>query len=447
MRLFGFILRLAVAVGLVVWLALSPGTARIVWHDYVIDTSAAVLILALLAVAFVVATFYRVWRFVKDGPTVWRLRKMLRRQKQGQDFLTQGLVAIAAGDAVEAGRLAVASRRLLGATTATRLLQAQAAQLAGDHRVAHDIFLALAAAPDSAVLGYRGLIMAALREQKWDEADQQIEKLRRLKPKTPWLALVQFEMATRRHRWREAGEALAQATAARLLDAPRAKRHKAALLLAASGTETSQGRHDRALPLAEQAHHQAPDWLPAVIALAEAQRATGHDRAARRTIEKTWGATPHAPLATLYGAMNRNDGALDAYKQIERLTRAQPDHTVSRMAMAEAALAADLWGEARRHLLALAQRKDATQAVFRCLAKLERRESGNEPAAAQWLMKAAEALPDPRWLCTRCGGAHDAWRPLCASCGAFNSLEWQTPGVSRYAGHADLSSPALEFLS
>ena len=59
------------------------------------------------------------------------MRRKLGKMRDGQRLLTEGLVAVAGGSAAEAGRLAVQARKLLGVTPAVRLLQAQAAQLAG----------------------------------------------------------------------------------------------------------------------------------------------------------------------------------------------------------------------------------------------------------------------------------------------------------------------------
>ena len=431
MRLFLLILKLALAIGLIVWLANQPGTAQIVWHDTVIETSAAFLTLAVVLAVFCLVTLYRGWRFVMDVPRFWGFRNKIARLQRGQSMLTQGLVAIAAGNAAEAGRLAIKARKQLGDTAATRLLQAQAAQLAGDHDMAREIFQKLAADSDSAVLGYRGLIMAALRERRWDEAEKYMGLLRRVKPDTPWLCLIQFELATRRQHWREASAALAQASALHLVDARRAKSDQAAALLAAAAVEARQGRKQEALQTLEQAARFAPHWAPVALALAAQQLATDHRRAALRTIEKAWAASPHPQLADYYRVAAGEGKPLEAYKQIERLTRATATHPDSKLALAEAALAADLWGEARRYFTALIAGNAATQSVYRALAKLERRESGDEQAAAQWLAKAADATPDPRWLCTGCGGSHDEWLSLCAHCGAFNLLAWQVPGVSR----------------
>ena len=433
MRWLGFALRLILLLALIAWLIDQPGAAQIVWHGYVIETSASVLALVGVGAVFILFSLFRLWRFLLDGPRFWRMRQKIKKIERGQDQLAQGLVAIAAGDGAEAGRLAVGARKLLGPTTTTRLLQAQAAQLSGDHRAAHEIYTALAAEPESAVLGYRGLIMAALREGKWDEAERLAEKLRRLKPDTPWLGLIRFELLVRRQQWNEARLALTSARQAHLLDQTRANRYLAALTLADANNVIQEGKAPGlALSLAEQALRLAPGWLPAVLMLAKQQVHGEHNRAAMKLIERQWVNHPHLELAALYGSINQSsDDPLSAYKQVEKLTRINPEHTTSQMALAKAALDADLWGAARRHLLAIASRPDATQNVFRMLAKLERRESGDDRATARWLMKIGEALPDARWLCQTCGGAHDAWQATCKHCGCFNALEWQIPGMSR----------------
>ena len=88
--------------------------------------------------------------------------------------------------------------------------------------------------------------------------------------------------------------------------------------------------------------------------------------------------------------------------------------------MAEAALEAELWGEARRHLEAAATERP-TQRVYRLLAALEERQGAdslddkgdlddggtmiNEEAMRQWLLRAASAAPAAAWLCSKCGAA------------------------------------------
>lgn len=429
-RLFFFLARLAVVVALAVWLADRPGAARIAWHGYIIETSAAVLGLGALAGGVVFYLAFRFWHLVRHGPELWSMGRKIRKLKQGQGDLERGLVAIAGGDAAEAGRLAVAARRKLGVTVATQWLQAQAAQLAGDRGAAQEIFQALAEKGESAALGYRGLIMEAKRRGDFAEASRLVDQLGAAKPSLPWLGLARFEMAARRQDWRGAKEALDEAARSGLLATARRKGLQAALLTASSQTEARSGRRDRALQEAEAAARLAPGWLPALINLAECQAAAGHRRAALRTVEKNWARAAHRQLAAV--VRDAYDRPLEVYRQLVAVAGpAGADSPVSKLVLGEAALAASLWGEARRHLMALVSQGQATRETYRLLAKLERRERGDEAAALLWLSKAADAAPDPAWLCRSCGGAHEAWQAVCAHCQSFGCLEWRTPGVSR----------------
>lgn len=428
-RFLGFLFRLALLVALAVWLADRPGTARIVWHGYVIETSAAVLGLGTLVIGFTFYVLFRFWHLIKYGPERWKLHRKLQKLRRGQDQLTEGLIAIASGNAAEAGRLAVGARKLLGSIAATQLLQAQAAQLAGDHRAAQNIFRVLASNNETAVLGYRGLIMYAQREQDWSEVGNLIEKLREIKPNTPWLNLVEFELLARQQKWEDAAEALGKVQFARLIEPTRAKHMRAALLTASAQYHARLGQSSDALAMAEQAVKLDRDWAPALIVLAEQQLHVGQRRASARTVEKNWSNVPHPQLAAIY--RDGHGDALDSYKHVEKLCSYNPDAPESRLVMAETALSADIWGETRRHLIALVSRNQATQGVYRMLARLERREAGDEQAALQWMTKAADAAPDPLWLCSSCGGGQLEWTGTCSHCGSFDTLHWQSAGSSR----------------
>lgn len=427
-RLLSFTVQIALLVALALWLADQPGSARIVWHDTVIETSAAFLAVCVLGIGYGLHLLLRLWHFLRNGPVLWRLNRRIGKMQAGEDNLTRGLVALAAGNAPEAGRLAVAARKTLGNVAAAQWLQAQAALLAGDRRAAQELFRTLAAQDDTAVLGYRGLINQARRAGQWDEVDRLVQDLHKVKPATPWLSLVRMESAARRGLWIEAESSLAHA-AAGLLESATGKKTRAALRLAASREAAAAGDSAAALRAAEEAAQYYPDWTPAAINLASALAASGHNRAARRTIERAWKQAPHPDLAALVRRLE--DNPLDAFRAVERLTRGSETRAESCLALAEAALAADIWGEARRVLTGLVKAGGATQKAYRLLAALERRDRHDERAATAWLAKAPEAPADPVWLCAACGGAHEAWQPTCAHCGSFNSIEWLAPGQRR----------------
>jgi HemY protein len=299
--------------------------------------------------------------------------------------------------------------------------------MVGDIASAKQVFQQLALDRSSDVLGYRGLIMLARRQKDGAEAERLIDKLYQQKPQTPWLCLMRFDVLVQQHRWNDAHVMLAQVATAQLQDAQHIRGQRAALLVASSQQAAEKGWANEALQLAERAMKQKPNWLPAIINLAQRQMDAGHKRATRRTIEKYWDKFPHPHLMMAY---TTNQNPLDAYKFIEKLSRHHADNPLSHLVMAEAAFAADLWGEARRCLIKLTSTHDATQAAYRLLAKVERRERGDETAATQWLVKAGDAHADHAWLCSQCNGHHAAWQATCQHCHNFNALDWRRPGLS-----------------
>ncbi|MCL2468948.1 MAG: hypothetical protein FWF24_01785 [Alphaproteobacteria bacterium] len=447
MKVFGFILRLAVIIALVLWLVERPGTAQIVWHDTVIESSAAVLILAVLVFAYLVLCIHRLLRFLIEGPRLWKLKRKINRLDEGQDALNKGLAAVARGMASDAGREGVRARKLLGQTPLTQFLMAQAAALAGDHKAALSIYQAMTHDdPTSAVLGYRGLITMALRQGRVDEVVRLCAQLEHTKIKVPWLHLVHLDVATRRKDWDSARAALEKARRDKLIASPAAAQQDAVLLTASAAAALHDMRFDMALSYAEQACKQRPHWLAAVLILAQAQMSKGHRRAALRLIEKNWSQAAHPQLFKLYAKALDTSNALELYKKIEHLTKNNVGNPYALTALAESALAADLWGESRKHLMALVKQGEATRSTYQLLANLERRSRGDEKAAAQWIAQGALARSDPTWLCTVCGAAHDEWYASCPSCGAFDSIIWSTPGQRQDERRLAAPSPAMLML-
>jgi HemY protein len=129
-------------------------------------------------------------------------------------------------------------------------------------------------------------------------------------------------------------------------------------------------------------------------------------------------------LAQAYAAANADESPLDRARRFERLGEMNRSTRDARLELAEVAMAARLWGEARRHL-EMAMELGPTVRTYRMMAELEEQERGDSDAAARWLRKAAEAALDPAWICERCGAAHSQWSARCQTCGGFATLAWR----------------------
>jgi HemY protein len=414
---------IGLSIWLAVWFADNPGRVEIEIAGLRIGTRTGVLVGAILVFAVLSAAAYRLWRFARRAPgQLVRLRHANRRRK-GYKALTQGMVAVAAGDSSEAIRFARKANVLLNDPPLTMLLSAQAAQLDGDEDAARHYFEAMLEAPDMAFLGVRGLLMQAIRRDDTREALRLANQADVLRPGTPWVLSKLFELQAGAQQWEAANKTLLQGSGAK--NAQTGRRRRAVVALALSEEAAASGDHKQAIKQARAACELDSHLIPALAAHVRHLAAAGQMRKAAKTLLAAWARNPHPDLAAAFGALGGPDEApLDRVKRFQSLYKARPDDIESRLTLAEASLAASLWGEARRYLEGIDQ---PSARHCRLMAALEEQESGDTEAARRWRDKAALAPPQSVWICGECGSGASAWTPTCDQCNAFDGLTWRVP--------------------
>lgn len=419
-------LQIAVLVIASYLLAKYPGRVAVDWGNWRIDASIGFLVFVVALIVVVAVVISRFWGAIRRAPGHFLESRRMNRRQRGYKALTQGMVAVAAGDVQEARRAARKADALLDEPPLTMLLSAQAAQLGGEETAARRYFEAMLDHPDTAFLGVRGLLMQAIKGGDKAEALLLAERAYKLRPETEWVVDQLFELQVESTLWSEANETIATAIRRKTLPAADARRRRAAVLVEHSRLAEAEGDLDTALSRAREAHDLDPGLVPATLALARLFKA--RDRAARavRLIEEAWARGPTPELASAYGALIEDTDPLARVKRFQRLFSFRPDHRESHIALAEVSLAARLWGEARKHLAGAAGNAP-TARVCRLMAELEELESGDMAASRQWLARATTAVPDEAWVCSDCGAVAGSWSALCGNCNAFGSLAWQPP--------------------
>jgi HemY protein len=434
MRTIPALIAIAVLVAVAVLIADQPGRVSILWQGWRIETSAAVLIVGTLAIGLAAAIIFGLLRRLIGGPSAFLRGRRERRRRDGYRALTQGMVAVAAGDPEEAQRYARKADVLLAEPPLTLLLSAQAAQLKGDEDAARKYFAAMLNRPETEFLGLRGLLTQALRRGEETAALRLAERAHTMRPKTPWVLTSLLDLQVRAGEWQNAQATLAEAIKVKLVPVATGRHHQAALLLARS--RAAEDDAPSALSLAGEAQDLAPDFAPAAARRAQLLQRTGNRHKAAKTIETAWRRAPHPLSAEVYATLFADEPPLARVKRCERLAALNPNHVESRLVVAQAALAAQLWGEARRQLAAIVSAHGEASPsgearpsarVCRLMAALEEAEHGDGAAARAWLARAAEAPPDPLWVCKSCGAESRDWQPLCPRCRVFDSLAWQVP--------------------
>jgi HemY protein len=451
------LLGLLVVAGLItaaIFFADHPGQVDIVWQGWQVETSVGVLAAAVVLAGVAIALLFWLVSRIVGSPRAFLRHRRERRRRAGYRALTRGMVAVAAGEPHEAQRCARRADVLLADPPLTLLLSAQAAQLGGDETAAKKFFTAMLDRPEMEFLGLRGLLNQALRGGDQGTALRLTERAATLRPDTTWVVESLFGLEAREGRWDPALETLAQAVKRRIIPRERARHHRGVILYELSLAALASGDLARGRNLAAQAQALTPDLAAPAAHHARVLLRDHRTGPAAKTIERAWRTIPHPDLAQVYGDIHDGAPPLDRLKSFERLAVQNPDARETHLAVAEAALDAQLWGEARRHLeQALSAPSPPfiarlpNPALFRatpdpdenasltgptprlCLmmARLEQAEHGVGSGSREWLDRAVTAMPDPRYVCAACGGESLEWRSLCPHCGSFDALAWRTP--------------------
>ncbi len=433
-----FIFGAALVVLSAVWIANHPGNLSIVWGGGRIDIDLPAAIGGLLLFMIFVGLLYRLWWSLRRAPKVFWNARQLRKRERGYKALTQGMVAVAAGDANEARSQALRADKLLGAPPLTMLLSAQAAQLNGDEAAAKRYFNAMLKRPETAFLGLRGLLMQAERDGDTVAALSYADRAKTLRPRTPWVLSKMFELQTKQGQWQSALITLDEAIKAKEVKNPYGIRQRPTVLLGCSIEAEKAGNRAAALSFATKAQKEQPKNLPAIVRRVQLLNEEGKARELQKLIKAAWPHAPHPALAKIYATCGDQADVLMRVKRFEELRELNPDHPESRIALVQALIDANIWGAARKHLKALGLEKPSSR-ICRLMAELEEGENKDMESVHHWLVRASTAEPDPSWTCTECGASNVVWTPLCGHCGALGSLEW---GVSKHVA-ANLKITAL----
>ena len=416
---------LALVASISAWLADRPGDVVVDWQGWRIETSVAAGAIAFAALLVTGALAYRGWLWLRRGPRAIGQARRNRRRRRGEAALFGGMTALAAGEGDEALKLGRRAAALLDESPLPLALSAQAAQQAGDTSEAARLYERMLDAPDTEFLGARGLLMLALRSGDTQTALRHARRAHALRPASPWVQNLLFDLHSAAGLWREALAALEDASRRKVFDKPTDRRRKALTLFAQARDADAAGETETAAALARDAHALSPEFVPAAALAARHYQADGETGKAARVIEASWRKSPHPELAALYLALHPEDDPARRVRRMARLDRLHAGHREGRAALAGALITARRWREARGHLdKALAEREE--RRLFRLMARVEEGEHGSA-ATGMWLQRASSAPPDDAWVCRGCGGAAADWSPHCERCGRFDFLVWDAP--------------------
>ena len=358
----------------------EPGTLTLDYNDRLYELTlfeAALLIvtgvIAVLITITVVRFAYSLLMFILGDETAFSRFFARARERRGLDALSNGLLAVAEGDARTALKKAKLAEKYLKRPALTRLLNAQAAELAGDKPRAETYYKALMADEKTAFVGSQGLLGQAMAADDTDRALQLAAHLHDLNPKNAEAMETLYTLQSQKFDWAGARKTVTQQKRSGLLPKPEALRREAALVYAQAEDAMRDGESESARNLAVEAAKLDPSNVEAVTGAARQLIEAGSKRAASKLIVESWRIRPHSKLAAAFAAIEPDEAPNARKRRFQALFDMHPNHEETQFMKSELALVDEDWAGARRAIEDLRETEPSARscAVFAAIARGE----------------------------------------------------------------------------
>ncbi len=386
----------------------------------------AAMFAALWLVMKLAGLLIAILRFLNGDETAISRYFDRNRERKGFQALTEGMLALAAGEGRLALNRAIKAEKYLAEPHLTTLLVAQAAEAAGDTRRATEAYKELLASDTTRFVAIRGLLNQKLAEGDTETALKLAQKAYELKPKHLETHDILLKLQAESRDWKGARATLGAKLKAGALPKDVYRRRDAVLALQQAQGVLDEGASVEAREAAIEANKQSPDLIPAAAMAARALIEKGDKKTATRVLKKAWDAKPHPDLAAAFAEIEPEESAQARLKRFKTLTANHPEHEETRLLMAELNIAAEDFPEARRALGSIVE-THPTRRALAIMAAIERGEGSDEAVVRGWMAKAMTAPRGPQWCCDKCQAVHASWDPICDNCGGFDTLSWREP--------------------
>ena len=287
--------------------------------------------------------------------------------------------------------------------------------------------------PETELLGVRGLFLEAKRSNDLDAARALAERAVKRDPKLAWGVNALFDLQAREGDWDGALDTLAIARQNGDLDQNVAARRRA-VLLTAEARDAEATNPDKALALATEALRLAPSLVPAAEIAGRILASKGEARHASRLVSRTWKLAPHPDLALVYAFAKPGESPRERLKRIKHLASLTPGDIEGQIAIANAAIEAHEWQEARNALEPYLEDRPSAR-ICTLMARIEAGELGDRGREREWLARALRAPRDRAWIAD--GYVSDRWLPVSPVTGAVDAFEWKAPVDAIGRGDSD----------
>ena len=422
----------------IAWLIGLPGTMTLELLGMRMQPRLGVAASIVIAAIALVILIWGLVKRVLAAPYYFTRRSRERRKEHGYVALTDGFIALSAGDAQRARLLAREARGNLPSNAAAQLLEARSDLMLGDMHSAREHYRALISNRKTALAALAGLYDQARQQGRDDAALTFARKALDIADQTGWARGAVFDDLARQGRWEEAARMVAEESAVTRDEKMRKRRRQA--VVGTARAQLAEGNDpNAALEHALAALKLQADFVPAALIAARIYANRNEQRRAMSLLRRVWRATSHPDVATLFANVGPGSSAVDRLKRMKELVDTPPQNRAAAMVLARTAIDAFDWATARAALEGY-NSSNPTRGVCLLMAEIEEGETGDTGKAIDWRNRASRAPADPTW--TADGITADEWEPLSPVTGRLDAFEWRVP-ASAVATRVSANSSTL----
>ena len=385
--------------------------------------ASVVAVFGLWLMARIIGLVLAIGRFFAGDDTALSRYFSSNRERRGLNALSEAMIALASGENRVAMARAEKAQRLLDRPELTSLIEAEAAQAAGDSARAEAAYRRLLSDDRARFVAVRGLLKLKLEAGDTETALKLAEKALALKPRHNEMQDLLLQLQTGAEDWHGARATLSAKLKAGALPKDVWKRRDALFALQEAKVLLDGESSIEAREAAIAANKASPDLIPAAAMAARSYIAEGKSKLAQRVLKTAWEAQPHPELAAAFAEIEPSESPQARLRRFEVLTDIHPDHEETRMLLAELNIAAEDFPTARRALGDLVTTRPVVR-VLTIMAAIERGMGADDAVVRGWLARALSAPRGLQWVCGSCNSIHAAWVPVCPHCGGFDTLSW-----------------------
>lgn len=413
---------LAAVAGLA-WLISLDGSVTIDLGTWRLQPGLGSAAITLVVLILAILILWSIIRRVLNAPRALARRAARRAERRGVEALSDGFIALQAGDADRARRLAREAQNRLPGNDAALLLEARADLALGEWGTAREEYRALIDNPKTSMAALSGLYEQAIAQHRPDAALTFAHKAHAISPQVGWANKAVFDDLIDQRDW-AAALTMVEAEPARQTEERDAKKHRQAVLNAAIAVDNEDSDPVTSLDGALAALKIEPGFVPAALVAARIYANRGEVRRATSLLKRVWRDHHHPDLARLYANAQPGISPEERLKRVGELIPTPPKDGESAVVVARLAIDANVWVKARNTLANFAP-AHATRNICLLMAEIEEGQDADFGRARQWLSRAAHAPLDATW--TADGITMDEWDPVSAVTGRFDAFEWKQP--------------------